>query len=67
MSAEWLLPQTRASHEERAQATDNFKAVGLLENSYSNYILFLKSNVKFGFTFTFSPKKALNVPLKPPP
>lgn len=49
MSAERLLPQRRASYEERAQATQTFKAVGPLENSYSsNYILLLQSNVKFG-------------------
>lgn len=42
MSAEWLLPQTRASYEERAQATENFKAVWLLGNSYSNYFAFKK-------------------------
>lgn len=36
------MPQTRASYEERAQATQSFKAVGPLEDSYSsNYILLL--------------------------
>lgn len=36
------MPQTRASYKERAQATQSFKAVGPLEDSYSsNYILLL--------------------------
>lgn len=40
MSVVQMLPQTRASYEERAQAARSFKAVGPLENSYSsNYIL----------------------------
>lgn len=58
MSAEQLLPQTRTScYEERAQATENFKAVQPLENSYSsNYILLSQSNMKFVFTHMFSPK-----------
>jgi len=43
-----LLPRTRASDGERAQATRGFKAVGPLENSYSsNFILLLQGNVEF--------------------